>query len=233
MTTSATEIRQNVKENAIFRGYNYKERSEKVKGIRMPYLSGTDIADLVDFTKRNIITENQLWATDSWFGRQTPHLVPVWETTTSAFEEDNQQTPGGLIDDLRDNYNISYADKLADRLQYLVKVGQEDFPDQMPVSPKSLSDFIGFINAHNTFKRPRIYLTFSGNIRAEWGEVNDQHFAIEFLEDNDVRFVLFASDIRRPHKVYRASGSSSVDKIMRQVEPYNVLRWVSNEMELV
>lgn len=126
---------------------------------------------------------------------------------------------------VRAQLDIPFANKLADRLEYLVKTSEEEFPEQEPISSRSLKDFIGFISSVSNAAYPAVVLTYSGNIRAEWTKAHNKHFAVEFFGDKDLRFVIFAPDSKRPYKTNRVSGQTNIDSLMELVQPYGISGW--------
>jgi hypothetical protein len=58
-------------------------------------------------------------------------------------------------------------------------------------------------------------------VRAQWRRSRGEHFALAFLGDNLVLYVIFAPGFEN------TSGVATVDTIMQIAEPYGVLRWAS------
>jgi len=133
-----------------------------------------------------------------------------------------------LITQIQTSPDLSFANKLAARLDSLYEASKEEFPEQKPLSPFSMQDFIVFLNSLGNVKYPDVVLTYEGNIRAEWKAARNKHFAVEFNGNNDVRFVVFSPDPTEPHKTNRVSGMVTIGSIYEQVAPYGVFAWVQD-----
>ena len=131
-----------------------------------------------------------------------------------------------LIDYIRDKSNIQFAPELAARVEFLHQAVMED-PDETPISPKSLSNFIGFLQEALNLRSPDIVLTPSNEIRAQWRTAPNRHFAVVFLPTGEARYVIFTPNLRDPDKIDRLSGTTSVDTLMETAEPHSVLDWAS------
>ena len=126
------------------------------------------------------------------------------------------------IDNLRKKLDVPFAYQLAGRLEYLDETSKEEFPEQAPISPRSLEDFIAYILSIKNITYPGVVLTYSGNIRAEWTISKNKHFAVEFLGNNDVHFVVFSPDPKDPFKINRASGQTTVGSLMNITQPHGI-----------
>ena len=131
------------------------------------------------------------------------------------------------IHQLRVSSGIRFSERLAKRLDSLADATVEEYPDQEPISPESLKDFLSFLGQPPELDYPNVVLTYSGNIRASWTKSKNKHFAVEFYGSGDVGYVVFASDSDYPYIVSRTSGSCSSKKLMKIVKPFNVLNWAS------
>jgi len=120
---------------------------------------------------------------------------------------------------------ISDSKRLAMRLRYLLEVSREEDPEQAPLDIVSLKGFLAFLANAPRLAYPDVVLTADGEIWAEWRQDRNHHFAILFLNDEDVRFVVFAPNPKRPYKTTRVSGTSTVDSVLDEVRPYRVLEW--------
>ncbi len=130
------------------------------------------------------------------------------------------------IHQLRISSTIRFSERLAKRLDSLADATEEEYPDQEPISPESLKDFLSFLGL-TELDYPNVVLTYSGNIRASWTKSKNEHFAVEFYGSGDVGYVVFAPDSDYPYKVSRTSGSCSSKILMKIVEPLSVLNWAS------
>ncbi|MFV9690863.1 MAG: hypothetical protein ACNY01_07855 [Desulfobacteria bacterium] len=132
-----------------------------------------------------------------------------------------------LINYIRDESKIQFAKKLAARLNFLYEVAKEEDPDEVPISPESLSNFIGFLQKTPNLKYPSVVLTPSNKISAQWRAAPNCHFAVVFLSTGETRFVIFTTNPGDPDKIDRLSGITSVDSLMQTAQPHRVLDWAS------
>jgi hypothetical protein len=109
--------------------------------------------------------------------------------------------------------------KLSARLIDLHKLSRDEYPEQEYPVLASVLDLIIFLTRNQELAFPSVVLTPSGNVRAEWNRRRGEHFALAFLGDNIVQYVIFAPDFET------TSGLASLDSIMQIAEPYGVLRW--------
>ena len=132
-----------------------------------------------------------------------------------------------LILHVRERFRAEFAERLANRLDYLAKISQEEYPEQAPITPESLQDFVAFLESTPKLVYPGVVLTPSGNIQAEWRKGKNRHFAVEFVGSGDVQFVVFAPDPKDPYKTIRASGIATVASLMDIIRPYGVESWAT------
>ena len=138
-------------------------------------------------------------------------------------------TPTSLIDGIRRHPNIRHGVRLAARLEHLLAISREEQPAQAPPAIASLISLTAFLSAHPELVYPTTVLTPDGNVRVQWRRGASEHFAIEFLGDHDVRFVIFAPDPRHRYKTNRVSGSATVESVMTLAAPYGVMEWATEQ----
>lgn len=126
---------------------------------------------------------------------------------------------------MRMSIDASLLRKITKRLSFLEKTSRQEQPNQTPMSESSLLCFIYFLILIPNLKYPDIVLTPSGQISAQWRESRAKHFALRFLENGSVVYVIFAPDPNYPEKTIRCSGECSVDSLMKIVHPYGVMEW--------
>lgn len=132
-----------------------------------------------------------------------------------------------LIDYIRHESKIQFAEELAARLNFLYEVAKEEDPDEVPISPESLSNFIGFLQKTPNLRYPSVVLTPSNEISAQWRTAPNRYFAVVFLPTGETRFVIFTPNPGDPDKTDRLSGITSVDSLMETAQPHRVLDWAS------
>jgi hypothetical protein len=132
-----------------------------------------------------------------------------------------------IILHVRNQLNINFSKRLADRLEFLFDASKEEYPDEVAILPESLRSFVGFLQSAKNLNYPDVVLSPSKNIRVQWRTGPNRHFAVEFLPTGDAHFVIFTPDPMHPDKTIRMSGLASVDSLMETVQPHGVLTWSS------
>lgn len=132
-----------------------------------------------------------------------------------------------LISYIRDESDVEFAQELADRLNSLFEAAKEEDPDEVPISPESLSNFIGFLQKTTNLRRPDVVLTPSNEICAQWRTAPNRHFSVVFLPSGETRYVIFTPNLGDPDKIDRLSGITYVDSLIDTAEPHRVLEWAS------
>lgn len=127
---------------------------------------------------------------------------------------------------VRRNTNISYAQRLADRLRVLYESVLED-PDEGPIPPDSLIYFLYFLSETPRLRYPDVSLTQANEIRAQWSTAPNRHFAVSFSSTGDARFVIFKPNSNDPDRIDRLSGITSIATLIETTRPYRVLEWTS------
>ena len=123
--------------------------------------------------------------------------------------------------------NHIYARELQEVLYRLDRNCEEGSPDEAPISPNSLQGFYKFLNSITNLRRPKLGLTDSGNIRAQWRASNRRHLAIEYLDKDDAKIVVFAPDPGDATKTIRTAIPSTIDGAWQILSPYNVKAWAT------
>ncbi len=158
--------------------------------------------------------------------------TPDYQDLETLFEpetfDETLATTSDLISFIRNHVRLAYSASLANRLEYLRDASIEEAPEQAPISVNSLQCFVSFIKSEPNLAEPDIVLTYTGNIRAEWHKSRKQHFAVEFLPNGQVRYVVFSRDPDHPTRTDRASGLVSAETLMVKVKPFNVLSWAAS-----
>jgi hypothetical protein len=159
--------------------------------------------------------------------------APDEEAPVSDFEIlDVLQTPKGQIQRqiiaLRRGGGLPYRERVAHRLDFLMRAREEEGETWAEDSPDSLRQMLLFLRATPDFRCPTVTITPSATFRAQWQADGNRHLALDFLPDGTVRFVVFSPDPRHPDRVQRVSGIVGRVDVMRLVEPYKVHRWVAD-----
>ncbi len=128
-----------------------------------------------------------------------------------------------IITHVRCSSALSYAEQLASRLGLLASLAYEETSG---LSLDSLRNLLSFLQSHRKLSYPDLVLTPSGNLRAEWRKARNRYFAVEFLSEEECRFVVFAPNPHNCEKPYRISGSTSPEKLLDTVQLYGRLDWI-------
>lgn len=157
-----------------------------------------------------------------------PELQPLESPFESLRDtSDDIDKIKNLIEHLRRWVDTPFAERIAKRLEFLIEASQEEEPEELPISPESLRNFIGFLQTTANLKYPDVVLTPSHDIWAEWSTAPNRHFAVEFLPNDKARFVIFAPDANNVENIIRLSGISSVDSLMVTAKPHGILNWIT------
>ena len=156
---------------------------------------------------------------------------PIVPTTESPFDEIDEKLASeekikNLIDFVRGVSKIQFAQELAVKLNFLNEVVNED-PDENSISIDSMRNFISFLQNTTNLKCPKIALTPSNEIHAQWRTAPNRHFAAVFLQTGETRFVIFTPNSKDPEMIDRISGLTSVDSLLETIQPHKVLEWAS------
>ncbi len=127
---------------------------------------------------------------------------------------------------VRQNKNLTYAERLADRLRDLYESVLDD-PDEEPLTPGSLINFIFFLSETPGLKYPEVTLTPTNEIRAQWTTAPNRHFAVSFSSFGDARFVIFKPRSNDPDGIDRFSGITAITTLIENTKPHRVLEWAS------
>ena len=170
------------------------------------------------------------WDPELWMGRtgeQPRFQLETLSPSHSRRPSPQQSSVAELIFSVKEGLQAAFAERLAKRLHYLASISEEEYPQQAPISPQSLEDFVTFLRSTPNLLYPGVVLTPSGNIQAEWRKGKNRHFAVQFVGSGDVHFVVFAPGPKDPYKTIRASGIVTVASLMDIVRPYDVESWAT------
>jgi hypothetical protein len=153
------------------------------------------------------------------------------EAPASDFDVlDELRTPKGQlqrqITAFRRGSETPYREHLARRLDILLHALEDEGEDWGESSPDSLRQMLLFLQSVPDLRCPTVTITPSVTFRAQWQASQNEHLALDFLPDGQVRFVVFSPDPRRADRVQRVSGVVNRADVMRAIEPYKVHRWV-------
>jgi hypothetical protein len=129
---------------------------------------------------------------------------------------------------LRSESRLAYRERLARRLDFLLRALEEEDQPLAEDSPESLRQMLLFLEALPEFRCPTVTVTPFATFRAQWQGHPSEHLAVDFVPDGQVRFVLFAPDPSHLEHVERVSGIVSPANAMKAIESYQVHRWAAD-----
>lgn len=93
-----------------------------------------------------------------------------------------------------------------------------------PIEAESFQTFLRMIIYHRSVRRPGLGLSDRGFLIAAWTKDGDR-LTMEFFPDDRIRWVL---SCETDGQLERASGETSVRRLMEVLAPYKPLRWLAN-----
>jgi len=131
------------------------------------------------------------------------------------------------ISRIKHSVHINNAERIANRLESLGKISDEEIFDGQLISSNSLQSLMRFLSSYSKVRYPDITLTPSGNIYARWKGRNRSLFSLHFLQDLKVRFVVFVPNRRHPEEMNRVSGNDCVDTVIDNLNSaYGISNWI-------
>jgi hypothetical protein len=128
----------------------------------------------------------------------------------------------------RKGSRLPYRERLARRLDFLLRALEEEGEPLADDSPDSLRQMLLFLEALPEFRCPTVTVTPVATFRAQWQADPTEHFAVDFVPDGQVRFVVFAPEPGHPARVERVSGIVSPANAIKTIETYQVDRWAAD-----
>jgi hypothetical protein len=156
------------------------------------------------------------------FSEPASDETPVSELRTPKMQIQRQITA------FRRGGGLPYRERLARRLDFLLGALEEEGETWAVDSPDSLRQMLLFLQDAPDLRCPTVTITPSATFRAEWQAGQNEHFAVDFLPDGQVRFVVFSPGPLHPNRVQRLSGIVSRADVIRAIEPYKVYRWAAD-----
>jgi hypothetical protein len=210
--------------------------------------AATDLSDIDLVVSHNYGSTDLYVAHPFWELSRTFFSVPARGVPTTASAEiesapdeahasdfdilDELRTPKGQLQRqimaFRRGGEALYREYLALRLEILLDALEDEGENWNENSPDSLRQMLLFLQATPDLWCPTVTVTPSATFRAQWQVSPDKHFAVDFLPDGQVRFVVFSPAPRHADRVQRVSGVVDRADVMRAIEPYKVLRWAAD-----
>jgi len=217
LSSSPTESGLEISDRLIMDVYDVFKDSRKMiipenGGFHLEQYSA---ADQIAVSIGQLQSQNQ----QHWYSSRKTETALIWQTPMPSFSIQWFFSAFKEVD-------VSYADELSGRLQYLYEIREEELPDEQPLSSASLFSFYEFLKQNSDLAYPQVTLTYEGNIKAVWRKSKNQFLSIEFTGDSEVRYVVFGTNQKHPGKVDRAAAQTTRDRIFDFLLPYNVASWI-------
>jgi len=149
------------------------------------------------------------------------------ETVLELTAQWKQQEISILIDQFVESNEIESGKKIRSRLLSLQEMVQEEEGAEAGISPDSLRGFFTLLHQIPGVRPPEITLTPGGEVYARWKGELESLFAVQFLTDEKVRFVVFRRNVRHPRLVNRLSGVDAVDTVLETAnKACSVFDWI-------
>jgi len=155
------------------------------------------------------------------------YLLQKQDSSTQTDSDDLQEEVQHIILSIRTSLSVTSREDVANRLVELFSDAREEDPESLGISSGSLRNFYNFLLAYPTLKCPTITLTPSCTIYASWRLGQNRLFAVDFLENEDILFVVFKPNDRHPERSIRLSGSVTIDVLKDTVEGCAAWDWIS------
>jgi hypothetical protein len=124
--------------------------------------------------------------------------------------------------------DLDFGERFFARLQFLFECSKEEDPDQIAISPYSLTDLVVFFQslATSALIYPDIVLSPAKNVGVQWQGGVSRRIVIEFLGNGRIQFVIFRPDPNDSKNPIRMSGFSSVRSLLEEIILQNRVDWI-------
>lgn len=122
---------------------------------------------------------------------------------------------------------VPYASELVDRLDDLYEASVEEHENNIPGYEQDILDFSSlisfflFMDKYTILKEPDIVLSYEGYIRASWCTDRKELFAVMFLPNGLVEYVIFCHNDHQK-KMNRIFDVVSKSETMYQIQSFEV-----------
>ncbi len=145
------------------------------------------------------------------------------QNSVTQFDETVEEVIWKALSILR----IPERGKLAHRLLEIQKEIQEENEPICPgISISSLKSFLSFLKSNEDLRYPLMSASPEGNIYASWKREPGYVFSIHFLQEDNVRFVLFRPNEKHARQMIRISGSATTDVVLEIARAHGIRTWV-------
>ena len=151
--------------------------------------------------------------------------LPIIQTELPSTQDDQVQA---LIQQIKKTKVISNHERIANKLLALFNIAKEEDPTSPGIAADSLINFYDFLQLYTNIKNPTLSLSPDYNIYASWRS-KEKLFSAHFLQNGELRFVLFKPNKRHPKRKIRISGTATSDTLMEITTPESLNGWVFDE----
>jgi hypothetical protein len=149
------------------------------------------------------------------------------EKVSELTAEWKQQEISILIDQFVTSNGIKSGERIRSRLLSLREMVHEEEEGDADISPDSLRAFLTLLHQIPDARHPDITLTPGGMVYARWKGELESLFAVQFLTDEKVRFVVFRRNDHHSRLVNRFSGVDAVDTVLETANnACSVFDWI-------
>jgi len=131
-----------------------------------------------------------------------------------------------LIRDIRGDQLISHSGEIADRLDWLHRMDDDDLAGAGHLDVRSLRLFVASLRTIGSRRIPKISLSSAGFLYASWRD-GENLFSVHYLPDGEVKWVHFRPAVGVLGIKEREYGLSSVDQLAEKMTQLRVSEWVS------
>jgi hypothetical protein len=172
------------------------------------------------------------WDIEENLPQQSPKMYEYIGPSNDPFTQENLleneiEEVQRLIFRIRISRFIHNRESLGNRLAILFKDAMQEDSTSPGISIGSLRNFYDFLQLHNNLKRPSISLTPDNNIYTAWRTSQGRLFSVHFLNNGEVRFVLFKPNDRHPERQIRIAGTVTADMLKETVAHHGLWDWIS------
>ena len=152
--------------------------------------------------------------------------LPITQTELPGAQDDQVQA---LIHQIKKSKVISNHESIANKLLALFDIAKEENPTSPGIAADSLINFYDFLQLYTNIKNPTLSLSPDyNNIYASWRS-KEKLFSAHFLQNGDIRFVLFKPNNRHPKRKIRITGTATSDTLTEITTPESLNGWVFDE----
>ena len=108
--------------------------------------------------------------------------------------------------------------KYWERIRFLKLEGEDE---GILINRQSIENFWKFVIMNGRICTGDVVLTNDGNLRAVWRDGQQTFLGLQFMEDNNIQFVIFKKR-RADSPVSRVTGSDSFQGILKQIKAFDL-----------